>query len=356
MLNRPMTTALHLAGLFSLLLLVACKDPASAPESSPASPEATPVAAFQVEQRNLARNLQLSGQIESNRKVRIHARATGVLKELHVDTGDDVSQGQSLAQLDLAETQAELQRAQAVQEEADFRYQRAARLHQQQAVSEAEYQEARRALRVAESERQLWQTRAAFADITSPLQGRVSERLVEPGELVQDEQQILTLISSQLQVRVQVPETTVNQLLLGQQISLELDAFPGQPLIGQLQQIYPTADPSSRQVPLIIRLPEEALSQGVRPGYLARLSLSVDQRKAALAIPTTALAGTPASGERYVYRINSDQQLERQAVTPGITLGRWVEITQGLNPGDLLVASNPADRHEGEQVYIQERR
>ncbi|TVP53320.1 MAG: efflux RND transporter periplasmic adaptor subunit [Halomonadaceae bacterium] len=313
------------------------------------------IAAHEVTTRELSRSLSLSALVAAREHVRVHARISGNLQDLSIEEGDGVAAGDLLASLDMAEQRAELTRARAMEEQAQLTYDRTRELYQRNSLSSAEYQQARADLQVASSETELRQARVGFGEITTPISGQVTGRYVEPGEHVQEQDMLFSIADmTTLVVRFGVSELDVRYLKPGDSVPLQVDALPGETLEGEIRRIYPSAESDSRRVPVEITLPEDAFERGVRPGYLVRLAMPIDRREDILAIPTLAV-GTEGTGDAgpFVYRVRDDQ-LERQEVTPGIVRGQWTEITEGLEKGDTILATNPRDRRDGEAVRIVE--
>jgi len=102
-------------------------------------------------------------------------------------------------------------------------------------------------------------------------------------------------------------------------------------------------------VPIEVVLPADAVDRGVRPGFLARIRITVDERGGTLAVPAAALGED--GQKRYVYLVR-DERLARRTVEPGVTRGEWTEIRAGLEPGDIVLATNPIDMRDGQRVRI----
>ncbi|MDP4537067.1 efflux RND transporter periplasmic adaptor subunit [Alkalimonas collagenimarina] len=323
--------------------------------SSPMAERTIAVAAAEVQSRDLSRRLVLSATVQPLQTVRLAAQTRGIVQQLHVEVGDQVEQGDPLLSLDQAEQGAELARAEAVLEQAKLAYQRQAELYSRQLTSSAEYQAQAAELRVAESEFVLWQTRVAFGTIVAPRAAVVSQRWVELGESIREQDPLLELTDmSQLVVHLGVSELDVAHLTVGQQVEVKLDALPQHPITGQIRRVFPTAELSSRFITVEVALPGTAYQQGIRPGYLARVNLTIDAREQALAIPVSALISSDESSDdenQYVMLIKDDRLL-RQAVTTGVQRGQWLEITSGIEAGDVVLAAQASDMNEGQRVRI----
>lgn len=310
----------------------------------------TPVAAVEIQPRDLSRQLNLSGTVEPRVSVRLAARTSGAVQAVFVEEGEEVAAGQLLAELDMSEARAELARARAEEESARLDYRRAAELRQRGVVSAAQYEAARVALQVAESEHALWRTRVEFGRIHSPLRAVVTARHIEPGEAVQSQDTLFELAAlDELVIRLGVSELDVVHLRVGQPVPVRLDALPALELTGTVRRIFPVAQAGSRLTTVEVALPADATAAGVRPGFLARVRMAIDRRPDVLVVPTAAIGshdGTP-----YVFVISNDE-LRLRHVEPGVTRGQWTEIVSGLQVGEMVLASNPIEMRDGQPVRI----
>ncbi|MBD3895728.1 efflux RND transporter periplasmic adaptor subunit [Halomonas sp. ML-15] len=335
------------------LLLAGCSDsgvpPQALADDDPA-PSGTPIAAVEVQPRDLSRQLSTSGNVEARSRIQLASRTDGTLDAVHVDIGDRVERGALLAELDVAETLAEQRRAEAQADEARFHYQRARELREREVVSQADYQQALARHRIAESENLLWQTRADFGQVLAPRDAVITARHVEPGEAVDARDTLFELTAmDSLIIRLGVSELDVGQLAADQPVPVHLDALPDSVFDAHIARIHPTADTTSRLVTVEIALPEDAAERGVRPGYLGRVQMVIDPRPTALAVPAAAIG--EHQQQHYVYVVEA-QQLSRRIVEAGVTRGDWTEVREGLSAGEAVLATNPIDMQDGDAVRV----
>lgn len=338
---------LFLPGLLLLALLAGCQP--EAPSSSAERP-ATPVAAHEVSTRDLSRPLRIAATVEPRVLISLAARTEGTVQSVAVEEGDRVKAGQLLAQLDVAEAGAELARAQAQMASATLDFNRASELRRRGVATDIEYQAAEVALQVARSQRELWQSRVAYGRIEAPQASMVIARHIETGEAVQTQSTLFELADmDQLVLRLGVSELDVVHLQQGQLLPVTLDALPDVQLEGVVRRIFPAALGSSRLITVEVLLPSTAWEQGVRPGFLARIAAAIDPRPATLVAPSAALGSQ--EGGYYVFVIEDDV-LIRRAVSTGISRSRWTEILSGVEPGELILASNPINMLDAQKVRI----
>ncbi|MCG5500288.1 efflux RND transporter periplasmic adaptor subunit [Ectothiorhodospira lacustris] len=351
---RPFTASkyrcLSLLLLAATLSAIGCGGDTPASNDAPRVERGAPIAAMEVQPRDLSRSLSLSATVEPRVVIRLASRTSGTIDRITVEAGDRVRQGDLLLALDLSEHQAELARAGAEEEEATLDYRRARELRSSGVVSDADYQRARVALHISRSQRELWETRVAYGRVTAPLDAVVTARHVEPGEAVEAQDTLFELAAlDELVMRPGVSEMDVIHLSVGQTLPIRLDALPERVLEGRIRRIFPMADAASRLVTVEVALPASASTGGVRPGFLGRIQTPIDPRPEALAVPAAAI-GEDSEG-RYLYVIE-EEHLVRRTVDIGVTRGPWTEILKGLTPGDIILATNPIDMREGQRVRI----
>ncbi len=335
--------------LAAALWLTACGETNQGDHAEEAE-RGVPVAAAEVRTRDLSRSLTLSATIEPRVVIRLASRTQGTIDQVHVEAGDRVDRGDLLLELDLSEHRAELARARAQEEEAQLEYDRSQQLRGEGVVSDADFQRARVALQIHRSQRQLWETRIAYGRVMAPRDAVVTDRFVEPGEAVEAQDTLFELAAmDELVMRPGVSERDVVHLEVGQSLPITLDALPDETLEGRIRRIFPMAQPGSRLVTVEVALPADATGRGVRPGFLGRISTRVDARPEALAVPAAAI-GEDDEG-RYVYLIH-DERLERRTIDIGVSRGQWTEVLEGLEDGDVILATNPIDMSEGTRVRI----
>ena len=322
---------------------------AAAPTSD--DERAVAVAAVEVLLRDLSRGIRVSGSIEPIREIELASRMSGVVTQVLVEEGDGVRAGQALAHLDVTEHRAEFERARVGLDEAERAHERARELRNLELISASEYEAARSAWRVAGTEVQLWEARVAFGQVSAPAAGVITAKRVESGGAVSDGGVLFHMADlSILVVRVGVSDVDAVHLSSGQPVEVTVDALPGNSWDAEIRRIFPTADPDSRLVTVEVAFTDPDLGQ-LRPGYLARLRLDVDRRVQVLAVPNESLLASDPD-EPFVFVIDGENRLERRLVVTGISRRDWTEITEGLEPGERVVGSNPAVLSEGTLVEV----
>lgn len=340
--------------LGSILMLAGCADGSEAQQiDRPREAPAMPVQALDIQPRDLSRVITVSNAVEPLRIIRLAARTEGVLTDVGVEEGDSVRADQIIARIDVREQQAELARARARLQERQATFERFEQLRQRGYVDLASYEAARAELAIAATEVELWETRVEFGTVRSSIDGTVVARYIEPGEAISRHAALFSIADlSSLVLRLGVSELDVGNLRTGDSVVVQVDAVTEvEQLNGVIRRIFPAAEADSRLVTVEVELPD-ALSHGVRPGFLARARLLVEQRQNALAVPSGAVA--ESGGEFFVMVVNGEERLERRVIEPGVIRGAWREVLSGLQVGERVISANPMEMNDGDRVRVVE--
>lgn len=177
--------------------------------------------------------------------------------------------------------------------------------------------------------------RLAQATLTAPMSGTVTALRVQPGEMVGTAQPVVVLSDlATLEVEVNLDETDVARVAVGQEAQVSLDAFPGVEMVGEVTYIAPVAQAQVGVVlyPVTIRLAPADLP--VRAGMTADVTIAVASKENALIVPLRAIE--TEGGRAYARRL-AGGQTGRVEVTLGMMTGVEIEITGGLAEGDVVV-------------------
>jgi len=221
---------------------------------------------------------------------------------------------------------------------------------QKQAIASATNQiDAQQAV-VTQSQRQL-----SYADLRSPLTGVVLSRLVDPGDFVQSGATLLELGDlSTLEVTVQVSELDIAQLRVGQPARVTLDAFPGEgSLPGQIEQIAPIADGTSRLIPVQVSLPSPDARIG--SGLLARVTFSPNQQntQTSVVVPISALEVGEDEATVFVVEERSEGvSAIARTVRVGDRSQDRVEILSGLAADETFIVQSDRPLTSGQPVRL----
>lgn len=191
--------------------------------------------------------------------------------------------------------------------------------------------------------------RARRADtvLTSPLDGRVTGRFADPGDMAGAGQAILAVqFFKQVWVSISVPDDVAGRIHLGQETIVWFDSLPDRTFAASVVQINPSADPQTRQftVRAIMSNDEDLF----RPGMFAHVSLVTQKESQLVAVPREAVQHDEAGD--YVFVVDDQNKVERRPVSLGLSDADFIGITEGLKPGERVVTISSIPIKEGQVV------
>ncbi|MCG6957232.1 MAG: efflux RND transporter periplasmic adaptor subunit [Gemmatimonadetes bacterium] len=298
---------------------------------------------------SIARSVTVSGVVEPLRTVAVNSQLSGQVLAVNVEEGTVVHTGDTLAELDGRELQAQLAAAEAAYQVAEAAFERAQQLRDRQIITLPEYEQQRTAHAAAKATLDQIRTRIGYTHVLSPVNGVVTEKRVEAGDAVGTQTRLFSVAEvATLVVRVGVSELDVVELKEGDPVQVDLDAFPGRAVSAHIRRIFPTGDPTTRLVPVEVALESSARSF-VRPGFLARTTFALNQRTGVLLIPQGALVG--GSSSQAVFVVEQGRAV-RRTVETGLMSEGAVEVVSGLEKGEPVVTLGNNLLRDGAEVRV----
>jgi RND family efflux transporter MFP subunit len=184
------------------------------------------------------------------------------------------------------------------------------------------------------------------AVIRAPFDGYVAERLVSQGQFVQPQAPVMRIVRLQpLKLTAEVPEKFAPWIETGREMAVKVDAFPQQVFAGKVVRIAPGVNLRSRAFAIEGEVPNP--DGKLKPGTFARVQITTDHVDRAVTIPVAAVQSRYGTNRVFVVK---DGQLAGREVVLGDRLGDRVEISQGLDAGTPIVASDVEQLADGMKV------
>jgi len=176
----------------------------------------------------------------------------------------------------------------------------------------------------------------SYSEIRSPIDGVIADRSLYPGEMAAAGTPLLTVMdTSQVIARAHIPQPEAALLRVGDHATVSV---PGQqdPIEGKITVVSPALDPNSTTVEIWVQI--KNADQLLKPGTSVQVSMLAQTIPDALIIPSTALL-TAQDGNSSVMQVSADNHANQKAVKVGVHQGDSLQIVEGLQAGDRVVAS-----------------
>ncbi len=184
----------------------------------------------------------------------------------------------------------------------------------------------------------------SYSQVVAPFDGRISQRLVDPGAMASVGVPILAIQGGEYRLEAVVPEGVLQFLPTGFKADADVAAASNKAVPARLAEIVPQGDPTSRS--FLVRF-----TLGTVPSLKAGMYGTIHIKTGAvkrLLIPRS--ASWERDGLRYVYAVGKDGIARLRIVTSGESIGDRIEVLSGLGKGDRIVTSQLDQVADGNRV------
>ena len=287
-----------------------------------------------------------TGTIRAVNQSSIQAQVTATATQVNAKVGQSVTQGQVLVRLNnqdnaarLAQSQANLAVTKAQANQAKLMMQRKQRLLNQGFISKVEFEQSQvdyqaQLENVNAQQSNVDIARKADQDgiITSPINGVITKRQVEPGQTVAVGTTLFEIIDpNHLEIQAQLPSDMQAALKIGQKIEYTLQGNPNK-LTATLSRISPLADPTSRQIDFFAKLNESITSLSI--GSFLEGSILGTQAISGQIIPLDTVHDLP--NKPYVWLIRENKIIRQNVTVLEQRYSTNIAVVQGLKNTDLI--------------------
>jgi membrane fusion protein (multidrug efflux system) len=310
------------------------KQPVARPAAGPVTVETAAVTATALQDTVTA-----LGSLQAAESVMIKAEVAGRIARINFRDGASVSKGQELIGFDAAIQQALLSQARAEHDLAKARLVRTQDLFNKKFLSAAALDDAKASEQVAAARLAFAQAALDKMSLRAPFDGVMGIRQVSIGDYIKEGVDLVNLEDTRsMKVDFRVPEQISGRLRVGQRVSLQSDAAPGQTFPATVVALDSAIDAAGRS--LLVRAELKDASQRLRPGMFVRVRLVLESRDQALVVPEQAIV--TAQGSLLVFKV-VDGKASRVQVETGLRTmldqKAVVEVTKGLSPGDVVITA-----------------
>lgn len=339
--------------------------------------------------------LDATGYVVARRTATVSAKITGRVREVLIEEGQRVEEGQVMATLDpvsetadrtlasaqLSASQSEIARVQAQLKEAEVNTSRLSTLVSQQLVSKSQYDQAvaqrdslRAQLVTAQRNAKVASDQLAIADINldytvvrAPFAGIVTAKAAQPGEIVSPlsagggftRTGIGTIVDmDSLEVEVDVGEAYIGRVQPKMPVEATLNAYPDWKIPAEVIAIIPAADRGKATVKVRIALkvkdPRIVPDMGVRVSFLEKAQPAEAQKPQGVRVPTGALVQRDGKDVAFALKEDDPTVVEQRDLKLGRAMGNDRQVLSGLTAGDTVVLDPPDTLQDGGKVRMAE--
>ncbi|GAB1430201.1 efflux RND transporter periplasmic adaptor subunit [Ignavibacteria bacterium] len=308
-----------------------------------------PVTVETVQEKQLTEKLSLVGVFLANSDVNIASEAQGRITAVYVQTGDFKPAGSVIATVDDELRQAAVLGAQANFDKTKADLDRFEALKREKTVTEAQYDGALLAFKLAKAQLMTAERQLRDAKITTLASGVVTSRMVDVGANVNVGTPIANIVDiSTLKIKVNLAEKDVAKLKAGDKVEVSTEVYPGEIFTGVVRSISAKGD-DSHTFPVEIIMQNNKVNP-LRAGMFARVNFTNIAAEKSVVIPRSALTGSVRDAQVYVV---NNGKAEIRNVQIGVEFENELEILRGVAGGETVVTNGQNNLRNGVKVIVQ---
>ena len=286
---------------------------------------------------------ETSGTVKATTISVISAKIMGVVTDVKVRQGERVKAGQLLLSIDAEDIYRQVQAAAHQKELTDVTADRYRRLYAEQAVARQQLDEVETRRKVADAEYARASANMAFARITSPIDGVVTDKRIDPGSMASPGTHLLTVEDfSAFSIETQADERLINRVAVGMPVEVAIESI-GRTVTGKVVEASPSVDSVSHTFYVKVEMTDPSL----RSGLYAKVRFPLGLRRA-LVVPGESLVHKgQLTG---VYVVDEQGMIAYRLVKTGIMTGAGVEVLSGLSAGERIVTKGAGKAVDGGQL------
>lgn len=311
---------------------------------------------------NTLGGLTYKANLEPAEDAAVSSSVSGQVMQVLFENGDKVAQGQALAYLDDKDLQNQLKTAkidlsklQLELDSAKSDFDIASQLYAEGACSRTDYEDAMRAYKTVQANVEL--KKIDIQDISdslndcvikAPINGEAGEKNINVGQYLNPGSVIASVKNNaSIKAGIQLMQEDLEKVVVGQEVSLKLSQDGSATYKGVIETIAASANSQTRVFDCMIRIDNTAGT--LNSGVFGYIEIPNKDKKEVLAVPMSAVAGS--EGDYSVFTLEGDAA-RKVSVEIGEITDDMVEITSGLQKGDMIITTNLNSLQDGDKVSV----
>ncbi|MFW6137073.1 MAG: efflux RND transporter periplasmic adaptor subunit [Candidatus Aminicenantaceae bacterium] len=316
-------------------------------------PEPVPVQIMEAVPQKFQHFITVQGNVETESNILVSPQAPGLVRTIHVQTGDRVEKGRLLAELDASVIQRSMEELKTGLELARTVYERRARLWEKNIGSEIEYLQSKNNKEALEKKLQTLQEQYQLTLITAPQSGTIDEVMIKEGEMAAGGFGAFRIVKlSRLKVTASLSENHIGRIQPDSIARISVPAA-GVEFEQRLHAVSQVIDPGNRTFQIEIRVPRGI--ENLKPNMLAVVEVNDYTNPQALAVPRNIIQKSGADSFLFTAELkgeNGSRIARRRMVETGEDHQNMIEITSGLNPGEHVIVFGFQNLEDGQKITV----
>ncbi|EAZ81557.1 efflux RND transporter periplasmic adaptor subunit [Algoriphagus machipongonensis] len=314
--------------------------------AGPGAPTTLPVKVVEIREETLRNQLSVTGTIIPNESVDLRSEVSGLVTRISFKEGQYVTKGTPLVYLNDDELQAQYQRLVYTQKLFESQENRQKQLLAREAISQEEYDIVLNQYNTTLSDLKLVEAQLAKTVIRAPFNGVLGLRQISEGSVIGTADVIANFVNiDPIKIEFSIPERYANQVTVGSEIFFTNESSPEE-VTGTVYAFETQIDAATRTLKLRAESPNK--EKKFLPGMFVRIRFVLGETENAMMVPSEAII--PELQGYKVFVVGADNKAEVRTVEIGTRTDTQVQITSGLEVGDLVLTTGVLQARQGSPV------
>ena len=334
--------------VLAVFFLAACQPGADDTEAAADETPAIPVETASPTRGDILAVYSGTAPVEAFADATVIAKVGGEVREILIEEGADVKNGDVLARLDGDRLRLEVEQADANLRKLQREFKRNVDLNKRGLISDGEFEKIQYEMEALQATFDLATLELSYTEIRAPIDGVISERFIKLGNTIDVNAATFQVTSlDPLISYLHVPEREYRRIDPGQDAAIHVDALAGQKFAAVVSRVSPVVDPDTGTFKISIEVSDP--SRRLKPGMFGRISIVYDMHANAMQIPRSAII--EEAGQSAVYVIDNDVA-QRRVIRTGYAEGGQIEVLEGLDETEAFVTVGQTSLKNGSRVSI----
>ncbi|SDR68311.1 RND family efflux transporter, MFP subunit [Formosa sp. Hel1_31_208] len=312
------------------------------------------ITTFPAEETVFTHFVELQGNVNTKKNLVIYPEYSGVMTNVFVKEGQNVTKGQTLAKIDDGGLSQQLSQLQIQAELAKTTFERQKRLWEQNIGSEIQYLQAKSNYEAQQKAVSQIRQQVAKTVVTAPFSGTIDDIITEQGSVVAPGQsQLFRIVNlDDMYIETNVPESYIMNVIEGKVVEVDFPVL-GLTMDAVVRQAGSFINPANRTFKVEVAIANA--NKNIKPNLTAKLKINDYTNNKAILIPLSIISEN-SQGEQYVYTIigksGDTATAKRSIITTGKTQGDYIEVLTGLSSNDEIIKEGARSVKDGQEVKI----
>jgi len=296
--------------------------------------------------------VHVTGVIQSDTEAKPSFKTGGVIARTYVKEGDRVRKGQLLARLNTTEIEALTTQAKFGLEKTQRDQQRVQNLYADSIATLEQLQNSITAVDVAKKSLQIAEFNLAYAEVRSPIDGKVIMQMLHEGEITGPGIPVYYIMGVQQadwKLIAGLTDKNWGRIRLGDKAKITLDAYPGWSIDGQVRRLSDVANPLSGTFDADIRIPSK--DKRIAAGMLAHIEITPSTSGDYPMIPIEALVSS--NGRTGIVYVPKDGFAEKRVIQIQQFQGERIAVLSGLEGATEVITAGSGFLEDGDKISIE---